>query len=84
MWNFCTISSHESDDIIFVLEKCLEDWNLESKLYTIIVYNTGSNHTAYTILIGDFKRYGHFLFWVGNSYTLGVLFTYLIWVYGMG
>jgi len=60
--NFCTISSHKGDDIAFVLGKCLEEWGLASKLYTVIVDNASSNNTACTALIDDFKRHGHFLF----------------------
>ena len=60
--NFCTIFSHKGDDIAFVLGKCLEEWGLASKLYTIIVDNVGSNSTVCTALIDDFKRHGHFLF----------------------
>ena len=44
--NFCTISSHRGNDITFVLGKCLEEWGLTSKLYTITVDNTASNNIA--------------------------------------
>ena len=60
--NFCTISSHKGDDIAFVLGKCLEEWGLASKLYTVTVDNASSNNTACTALVDDFKRHGHFLF----------------------
>jgi len=59
--NFCAISSHKGDDIALVLEKCLEDWDLASKLYTIAVDNAASNSIACTTLVGDLKRHGHFL-----------------------
>jgi len=42
--------------------KCLEDWGLASKLYTITVDNATSNSIACTALIEDLKRHGHFLF----------------------
>ena len=78
--NFCTISSHKSDDIAFVLGKCLEEWGLASKLYTITVDNVSSNNTACTALIDDFKRHGHFLFSNGeflhvrcNAYILNLV-----------
>ena len=62
MLNFCVISIHEDDDIAFVLGKCLQDWGLASKIYTITIDNVMSNSTTCTALIGDFKQYGHFLF----------------------
>ena len=52
---FSAISSHKEDDITLVIGKCLEDWGLASKLYTIIVDNAASNSTACTALIGDLK-----------------------------
>ena len=42
--NFCGISSHKGDEIALVLGKCLEDWGLASKLYTITVDNAVSNN----------------------------------------
>ena len=60
--NFCPISSHKGDDIALVLGKCLDDWGLSSKLYTITVDNAASNSTACTALIADLERHGHFLF----------------------
>ena len=60
--NFCAISSHKGDDIALVLGKCLEDWGLAPKLYTINVDNAGSNSTACNALISKFQRHGHFLF----------------------
>ena len=51
--NFCAISSHKGDDIALVLEKCLEDWGLASKLYTITVDNAASNSITCTALVGD-------------------------------
>ena len=64
--NFCAISSHKGDDIALVLGKCLEDWGLAPKLYTITVDNAGSNSTACTALIADLERHGHFLFCGGE------------------
>ena len=64
--NFCAISSHKDDDIALVLGKYLEDWGLASKLYTITVDNAGSNSTACTALVSEFKRHGHFLFSSGE------------------
>jgi len=64
--NFCAISSHKGDDIALVLGKCLEDWGLVFKLYTITMDNAGSNNTAYTALISDFKHHGNYLFSAGE------------------
>ena len=60
--NFCAISSHKGDDIALILGKCLDDYGLASKLYTITIDNAGSNNTACTALIGEFKRHANFLF----------------------
>ena len=64
--NFCAISSHKGDDIALVLGKCLNDWGLASKLYTITVDNAGSKSTACNALIGEFKRHGYVLFSSGE------------------
>ena len=60
--NFCAISSHKGDDIALVLGKCLEDWGLPPKLYTITVDNAESNSAACNALISEFQQHGHFLF----------------------
>jgi len=64
--NFCIISSHKGDDIALVREKCLEDWGLACKLYTITIDNARSNSTTWTALVGDLKCHGHFLFYGGE------------------
>lgn len=80
--NFFANFSHKGDHIALVIGKCLYDWCLASKLYAIIVDNAESNSNACTALIGEFQRHAHFLFSSWEFYMLGVLLTYLIWLYG--
>ena len=64
--NFCAISSYKGDDIAFVFGKCLENWGLTFKLYTITMDNLGVIASLVTALITELKWHGHFLFCVGD------------------
>ena len=67
--NFDTISSHSGNSL--VLENCLEDCDLASKLYTITVDNARGNNSTCTTLIDDFKRHGVIFFSLaGNCYMM--------------
>ena len=78
--NFCTISSHKGDNIALILEKCLEDWGLACKLYTITIDNARSNNTACTTLIVEFQGHDHFLFSSGELLHVSCLAHILNWV----
>ena len=81
--NFYAISSHKGDDIALVLGKCLEDWGLASKLYTIIVGNAGSNSTIVLPLLVISNVMAIFSSLVESSYMLDALLIYLIWLHAV-
>ena len=50
-FNFCPISSNESDVISLAIEKCLLGWKLD-RVFILTVHNTSSND----IIVVNFKK----------------------------